>query len=186
MLLLRHNPVLLAYQLLYLHCAFTTARITSTDEDTTVFRFLTVPYWSILKVATKSIVDETTYVTMTHKFNATGHEQLEITDASTEYILKYSVTTPGTATITSDYTCRASGDALASCIGTKVTLRHDTQPMAAYTTMDLDSNRVLGHYLIAESIIIPWEHGRSSNSETLSTKPATTSKLKLILLCSYC
>jgi len=174
MLLLRRSPVLLASQLVYLHCAMTTAQITNTDEAGTVFRFLTVPYWPILRLATESIDAGTTYVTMIHTFNTTGEEQIEITDASTKYIFKHSVTTPGTATRTSAYTCRASGDALGSCIGTEVTLRHDTQPMAAYTTRDLDSDRVLGHYLMAGSIIIPWEHGRSSDSETLSTKPATT------------
>jgi hypothetical protein len=126
---------------------------------------------------------------MTHTFNTSGHEQFEVTDASTSYIVKYSITIPGTGTITSGHTCLASRNALTSCIRTAVTTLQDAKATTAYTGGELDWPLVLGQYLIAGSIITPWEHRRSTeaaDSETLSTKPATTNKPKSILTCGYC
>ena len=72
------------------------------EEATTILRFPIEPYWPNLTVVDKSIVDKTTFVTMTNTFqdgNIHGQEQFEITDANVSYIVKYSETTPGAVTL---------------------------------------------------------------------------------------
>jgi hypothetical protein len=162
------------------------------EEVTTMLRFPIEPYWPNLTVVDKSIVDKTTFVTMTDTFqdgNIHGQEQFEITDSSVSYIVKYSETTPGVVTFRSQHTCLASEDALTSCVATIATTSQDAQPTTRYETMEFVRPLYLEDWLVAESGIYPWPSRTKpdpADTGTRSMKPTKTSKSRGALTWSCC
>jgi len=177
MLFLRDSPTLLVCQLLCLKFAMAKSYIDDPGEPTTVFRFPGVSFWNNLTVTRESVVDGTTFATMTNEFqngNAHGQEQFEITDANTSYILKYSITDSGTSTITTEQNCLASINALTSCVSTSVNIPQGANPTTTSSSIELLAPLVLIHYLIDKSSRLTPSF-TTRTLDDVDTKPTTTS-----------